>query len=133
MSGRDRHGRGPRGPLVPSRLPGAATRADRFADLVVRAVARLEPRWRGRLSAVEVEVLEVPVGLDPDAAPLPLAAHRAPTSGSPAVVVVYRRPVELRAGEHLERIDLVRDLVAEELAALLGTDPASLDPGYGGG
>jgi hypothetical protein len=43
---------------------------------------------------------------------------------------VYRRPVELRAPDRPARVDLVRDLVAEQLADLLGLDPADLDPGY---
>jgi hypothetical protein len=92
-------------------------------------VRRLEPRWRPHLAAVEVEILELAADpQDPS-----LATHRPAAAGRPAVVVVHRRPVELRAPDHAALVDLVRDLVAEELAALIGTAPEQLDPGYDAG
>jgi hypothetical protein len=104
-------------------------RSDRFGDLVVAAVDRLEPRWGGRLAAVDVEIYDVPrVASEQDE--VPLAAHRHAPGSRTATLVVYRRPVELRAPEHLARVDLVRDLVAEQLADVLGVAPAELDPGY---
>jgi hypothetical protein len=45
-------------------------------------------------------------------------------------VIVYRRPVELRAPDRPTRIELLRDLVAEQLAEILGMAPGDLDPGY---
>ena len=50
---RDRHGRGLRGPLAPASSPATVPRSDRFGDLVVAAIDRLEPRWGGRLAAVD--------------------------------------------------------------------------------
>src|SRR5579862_5826681 len=47
---RDRHGRGLRGPLVPPGIPLYRTRSQQFDDLVLEAVARLEPRWETELS-----------------------------------------------------------------------------------
>ena len=64
---------------------------------------------------------------------MPLAAHRPATRDQPPVIVVYRRPVELRTPDRLARVDLVRDLVAEQLAEILGVDPGELDPGYDAG
>ena len=125
---RDRHGRGLRGPLAPPTSPATVPRSDRFGDLVVAAVDRLEPGWGSRLAAVDVEIYDVPdVGTDLD--DVPLAAHRHATGSRTATVVLYRRPVELRAPEHLARVDLVRDLVAEQLAEVLGIRPAA-DPAY---
>ena len=130
-SRRDRRGRGVRGPLAPPGSPAAVSRGDRFGDLVVAAVDRLEPRWGLHLPALDVEVHDVPpasaTGVDGE---VPLAAHRPARGDQPPVVVVYRRPVELRAPERPVRVDLVRDLVAEQLAELLGLDPGELDPGY---
>ncbi|HSN06908.1 MAG TPA: metallopeptidase family protein [Candidatus Angelobacter sp.] len=127
---RDRHERGLRGPLAPATSPATVPRSERFGDLVVAAVDRLEPRWGTRLAAVDVEIHDVPDVTDPDGSEVPLAGHR-PASGSrAATIVVYRRPVELRAPEHLDRVDLVRDLVAEQLAELLGMAPSDLDPSY---
>jgi len=105
-------------------------RADAFGDLVVSAVDRLEPRWGLRLAAVDVEIRDAP-DIGPEVVEVPLAAHRAPGGQRPtAVLVIYRRPVELRAPDHLSRVDLVRDLVAEQLAELLGVSPSELDPTY---
>jgi predicted Zn-dependent protease with MMP-like domain len=57
---RDRHGRGLRGALVPPDVPLYRTRAERFDDLVLQAVARLEPQWEAHLSGVEFAVEEIP-------------------------------------------------------------------------
>lgn len=69
---RDRHGRGLRGVLAPRDVPLHRTRAERFDDLVLQAVARLEPQWEAHLSAVEFAVEEIP---PPDA---PAATGRGP-------------------------------------------------------
>ena len=127
---RDRHERGLRGPLAPATSPATVPRSERFGDLVVAAVDRLEPRWGARLTAVEVEIHDVPDVPDADVTEVPLAAHRHASGSRTATIVVYRRPVALRAPDQLARVDLVRDLVAEQLADLLGVAPAELDPSY---
>ena len=57
---RDRRGRGLRGPLTPREVPLHRTRAGRFDELVLDAVARLERRWRQELQGVEFAVEDVP-------------------------------------------------------------------------
>ena len=57
---RDRHGRGLRGVLAPPGVPLYRTRTERFDDLVLQAVARLEPQWEAHLSGVEFAVEEIP-------------------------------------------------------------------------
>ena len=52
--------------LVPPDVPLHRTRAERFDDLVLQAVARLEPQWEAHLSGIEFAVEEIP----PAAAPL---------------------------------------------------------------
>ena len=126
---RDRRGRGLRGPLAPPTSPATVTRGDKFGDLVVDAVDRLRPRWSPYLSAVDVEIVDVPRPEDGDGE-VPLAGHRRATGARPAALVVFRRPVELRAKDPAARRDLVRDLVAEQLADLLGLEPGALDPDY---
>ena len=64
---RDRHGRGLRGALVPEDVPLHRTRAERFDELVLQAVARLEPQWEAHLSSVEFAVEEIP---PPDVPPV---------------------------------------------------------------
>lgn len=135
---RDRHGRGLRGPLAPPSSPAYVPRMERFGDLVADAVDRLEPRWRAHVRAVDVEVQDSPpvTAADvADGAEVPLAGYRlAPdprsTTEAPVTVVVFRRPVELRAPDRAAQVDLVRDLVAEQLADALGLAPGDLDPSY---
>jgi predicted Zn-dependent protease with MMP-like domain len=128
---RDRHGRGLRGPLAPPTSPLTAPRAEQFGAVVVAAVDRLEPRWSPHLDAVDVEVLDVPPPVT-GVVDVPLSTHRVGPRPRQVTVVVYRRPVLLRAAERAERATLVRDLVAEELSDALGLAPEDLDPGYAG-
>jgi hypothetical protein len=140
MTGRrDRHGRGLRGPLAPASSPASVTRMERFGDLVGAAVDRLEPRWRAHVSAVDVEIQDAPPVADAagsdDPVDVPLAGYRLGRgpSEAPVTVVVFRRPVELRAPDRPARVDLLRDLVAEQLADALGVAPGDLDPSYDDG
>jgi predicted Zn-dependent protease with MMP-like domain len=157
---RDRHGRGLRGVLVPPDVPLHRTRAERFDDLVLQAVARLEPQWEAHLSGIEFAVEEIPPAESPVTGPhgpVPLSRLEPGTpSGAPdgpgpepAVpgareiaeedglqpprIVVYRRPLMARADGEEELGELVFDVVVEEFARILGIDPADVDPGYAGG
>ena len=131
---RDRHGRGLRGPLAPRGVPLARTRAQRFEDLVIEAVTRLEGRWEAQLSAIEFAVEEVPPRpLPGDFDPVPLSRLHPAEPGRQARIVVYRRPVQARAEGEDELAALVSDIVVEEFARLLGMDPEDVDPGYAGG
>ena len=47
---------------------------------------------------------------------------------SPARIVVFRRPVELRATTRIERTALVNEVLVEYIAELLGRDPSEIDP-----
>lgn len=144
---RDRHGRGLRGPLAPAGSPLYRSRSERFDDLVLAAVAQLEPRWEAELSGVEFAVEEVPAtDLPPDGLPdgefdaVPLArldpawSHTADPNlpARPARIVLYRRPLLARAEGEDELSELVLDVVIEEFAKLLGIDPQIIDPGYAG-
>ncbi|HET9893636.1 MAG TPA: metallopeptidase family protein [Streptosporangiaceae bacterium] len=142
---RDRHGRGLRGPLAPAGSPLYRSRSERFDDLVLAAVAQLEPRWEAELSGVEFAVEEVPAAdlpveplLTDDYDPVPLARldpARSQTDdpsrpARPARIVIYRRPLLARADGEDELGELVLDVVIEEFARLLGVDPQAIDPGY---
>ena len=137
---RDSHGRGLRGTLTPQDVPLYRSRAQRFDDLVLEAVAQLEPRWGGELSGVEFAVEEIPAAgpADDDADPVPLArVDPSPAAAGdpgrparPARIVLYRRPLMARADDEEDLRDLVLDVVVEEFAQLLGIDPQEVDPGY---
>jgi hypothetical protein len=143
--------------LAPPGLPLHRTRSQRFDDLVLQAVARLESRWQPQLAGVEFAVEEIPpvagdgpghpevplARLEPGSEPgsssaqVPaagdlLAAGRAEAAaGRPPRIVVYRRPLLARADDEEELADLVFDVVVEQVAELLGLDPEDVDPGYG--
>jgi predicted Zn-dependent protease with MMP-like domain len=150
---RDRRGRGLRGRLVPpvvtvgavsAPVPLARTRAERFDDLVLDAVQHLEERWSEQLREVQFAVEPVPelavlddsgAGLDGDVVvddtaggPVPLGRLLTGRPGQPPTVIIYRRPLEARAGDALDLADLVRDVVVDQVARLLGVDPDLLDP-----
>jgi len=129
---RDRRGRGPRGPLLPPSLPAFRTRAERFDDLVLEAVARLEKRWSRQLDGTEFAVEDVPPS---NPAPweqggVPLGRYFPADTGLTARIVIYRRPVETRALDAADLEDLVRDVVVEQVAHLLARSPDEVDPFY---
>ncbi|MEO3859246.1 metallopeptidase family protein [Acrocarpospora sp. B8E8] len=134
---RDRHGRGMRGPLAPSHVPIAKSRGERFDDLVLDAVDRLRVRWSRELSAVEFGVEEVPRASELIDGPGRLASDPIPfgraepaARGEPAMIVVYRRPMEARARDREHLAGLVHSVVVEQVADLLGLTPEVVDPGY---
>jgi predicted Zn-dependent protease with MMP-like domain len=137
---RDSRGRGLRGALTPQDVPLYRSRAQRFDDLVLEAVAQLEPRWEAELSGVEFAVEEIPATDLPDDEPDPVPLARldpgSPAAGDPrhparpARIVLYRRPLMARADDEDDLGELVLDVVVEEFARLLGLDPQAVDPGY---
>lgn len=129
---RDRRGRGLRGPVVPHTLPAYRTRAERFDDLVLSAVERLERRWGRQLEGTEFAVEDVPPS---QPAPwehggVPLGRYFPADVGTAARIVVYRRPVETRAIDEDDLADLVRDVLVEQVAHLLARPPEDVDPRY---
>ena len=121
-----------RGPLMPMSLPAARTRAQRFDECVVSTVHRLERSWRKELTGTEFAVEEVPPS---DPAPwesrgVPMGRYFPADSGLPARIVVYRRPLETRAHDAEDLAELVRAIVVEQVAHMLGRRPDEIDPGY---
>ena len=131
---RDRRGRGLRGPLAPPGSPLRVTSAERFDELVLDAVERLEETWADSLLEVEFVVEEVPPepvdGAGAAAEPVPLGRTFPAREGRPARVVVYRRPVEGRTPASRIRDAFVHDVVVELVAELLGLEPETVDPDY---
>lgn len=131
---RDRRGRGLRTPLLPAGLPAARTRAQQFDQAVLEAVADLEQRWPAELSSIEFAVDEVPtlptgpVVASPDVVldgGVPLTRFSPPGvdargRATKARVVVYRRPLEVRAADSGDLGELVAEVLGEQLTAVLG-------------
>ncbi len=140
---RDRHGRGLRGPLAPRTVPIAQSGSETFDDAVLDAVEHLEAHGITELSGIEFAVEDVPTIAAPgadyepdllDDAEVPLA--RAYPNGiadiTRPVIVLYRRPLESRALDQDDLVDLVHDVVVDRVAHLLGRDPADIDPHFDG-
>lgn len=134
-SARDRHGRGPRGPLsLPGPLNPAGpdvrpSRRTEFDELVLSLVERLAARWESELEDVEFgteDVPQIPDGWADD--PVPFGSCVQARGAIPAKIVVFRRPVELRASTRAERTALVNEVLVEHIAELLGRDPSEIDP-----
>ncbi|MFD5391063.1 metallopeptidase family protein [Streptomyces sp. NPDC056669] len=136
-----------RGPIAPPQVPLSVSRAESFVDLVQDSAERLERRWP-QLSGVDFTVLEVPTselgGPGPGGGPdghggpdgwdgesVPLGRFIAAHGDAPDRIVIYRRPVEIRAKNRDERALLVHEVVVEQVAELLGLAPESVDPRYG--
>lgn len=132
---RDRRGRGARGPLAPAHVPLVESPSRRFDNLVLDAVEHVEERWRDQLRGVDFAVEEVPPTDTPpnvddeiESAGVPLARLLGPLGRDPARIVLYRRPLELRAIDREDLEDLVHDIVVEEVAHFLGLAPEIIDP-----
>lgn len=105
------------------------SRSQRFDELALGIVDRLKRRWPSELSNVEFGVEETPpITHDWTHCPIPLAALVQPLDGKPARIVLYRRPMELRARGRSELTALLYEVVVERVADLLDKDPEDVDP-----
>lgn len=123
-----------RGPLLPTFVPAHRSRAARFDDLVIDLITHLDRHWGPQLRGTQFAVEDVPPS---EPAPwedgsVPLGRCFPAEAGSPARVVVYRRPIEARALDAEDLKDLVRDVIVEQVAHLLARTPEEIDPHYGG-
>lgn len=119
-----------RGPMLPPYLPGWRTRGERFDEMVVAAADDLVRRWP-QVASMQFAVEEVPPS---DPAPwersvvLGRGFAAEPRAGLPTRIVVYRRPITSRAQDSTELAELVRRVVVEQVALLLGRRPEEIDP-----
>lgn len=121
--------------LAPAGVPLHRSHSDRFDELVLDAVEELEAHWP-ELAEVEVAVEDIPAdppqpadGADEvvDRGVVLGRSFAAGESGTtPALIVVYRRPVEGRGATVDERGDVVYTVLAELAGDLLGHDPEEL-------
>ncbi|QBR94356.1 metallopeptidase family protein [Nocardioides euryhalodurans] len=126
-----------RGPGVLPRVLGVPERrtgGERFDELVIGVVSDIDERWSTRLGVLEYAVEDAPQIPDdwhPETVPLSSLVRGA--KGAPTRLVLFRRPIEHRAGSRGELEALVLTVVVEQVAELLGVEPEVVDPRYGGG
>ncbi|WP_169814749.1 metallopeptidase family protein [Nocardia crassostreae] len=140
-----RRGRGVRGPMLPPTVPARRTRGQQFDRLVLEAFAPLESRWHDQLTKLDIAVDDVPKirPLHPDSVTWPdevVADGLVPLSRlipagvdrygrtTRARVVLFRKPLELRAGDPDDLVDLLREVLVQQIATYLGVDPDVIDP-----
>jgi predicted Zn-dependent protease with MMP-like domain len=127
--------------VVPRSVPIAASPADRFDRIASEAVEHVEHRWREQLANVEFAVDLVPGAEVAASHPAldgaiesggVLLAQILPGKGrTPTHIVLYRKPIELRARGIDDLEDLVHDVVVQVIANYLGLEPDVVDPGFG--
>lgn len=120
--------------VLPPHVPGHRTRRETFDDAVMDAAEPLLARFGRRLEHVVLLVEEVP---PTDPAPwetqaVPLGRYIAPDRDHPPRIVLYRRPLVTRRGGEEELEPLVRQVLAEQVGAMLSMDPEDVDPGAWG-
>lgn len=130
---RNRHGRGRSGPLL--RPPRGVrdprpTRSARFDQIVLGVVSDVDGPWRGALGELEYAVEDLPLLPADWDAPVPLAQLVPAGPGHPRRIVLFRRPLERRSESRTELELLVRNVVAQQLAELLGIAPEDIDPDF---
>ena len=132
----DRHGRGLRGPVsrpstfAPRGLPLKRSGAARFDDIVAVEVTRLEKQLPEVVTRVEFAIEDVP-NLEPDVRAIPLTHASGGTAHDPYRIVVFRRPIELRAERTGAGLTwMIRSALVLELADVLGLSPEQIDPDF---
>ena len=126
-----------RGPAILPERPGEPvlpTSRERFDELVLEVVADLERRWADRLGLVEYAVEDAPqIPDDWATGTVPLSSLVRGSGGQPTRLVLFRRPIEHRCETRADLDALVLTILVEQVAELLGIDPADVDPRYDAG
>ena len=104
------------------------SRSERFDELALVVIDRLKQRWPSELASVEFGVEDTPmVPVEWEHDPIPLATLIQPVEQQ-ARIVLFRRPIELRAHGRGELTALLYEVVIEQVAGLLGKEPEEVDP-----
>jgi predicted Zn-dependent protease with MMP-like domain len=126
-------------------VPGWQTRAERFDALVLEALAPIDRRWHDKLVRLDVAVDDVPPvrGVDAERTTWPpevvgdgaVQLSRLVPAGvdrtgatTRARIVLFRRPLELRAPRPDDLADLLHDVLVEQVATYLDLDVDVVDP-----
>lgn len=119
-------------PLAPGHVPPRPRgRRETFDRILLDVVSEIDERWSDRLGLVEYAVEETPqLPADWDSGRVPLASLVRGSGATPTRLVLFRRPLEHRAGDRADLEAIVLTVVVEQVAELLGIDPEDVDPRY---
>ena len=117
---RNRHGRGQRGPVVLPRVYGGGGRAP--------TKGQVQRSCPGILDNVIVGAEDVPAMPGWTEERVPLSSAVDGSDDSPARVVIYRRPLDLRTASRRGLAILVHRTLVEQLSALTGLPVEKIDP-----
>jgi predicted Zn-dependent protease with MMP-like domain len=107
------------------------TPKEAFDDIVLDLVQDLEERWSEELGLVEFAVEEAPLVPDDwDTDTVPLASLVRGSGASPTRLVLFRRPIELRAETRADLSAMVLTVLVEQVSELIGRPPEDIDPRY---
>ncbi|MGV9713526.1 metallopeptidase family protein [Gordonia sp. NPDC003424] len=143
---RDRRGRGLRSPLLPQYVPAFTSRADEFDAVALEAFAEIDSRWHDQLAGLDIAVDDIPRMLprDPESIQWPdevtadgavplarLIPAGVDTLGHPtrAQIILFRRPLEIRAKRGADLLELVHEVLVQQVATHLGVDEDIVDRG----
>ena len=143
---RDRHGRGVRGPLMPTKIPRYRRRPELFDAAVLEAYAPIQQQFTVELESLDIAVDTIPrmrLNMDWDSfppevvvdGPVPLGriiqagidVHGHPTR---ARIVIFRMPIEQRVQGAKERQELLTIVLTQLVAQYLGISPEDIDPHF---
>ena len=122
---------GPIGPGVTHRPPRPRSRREIFDRIMLDVVTEIDERWSSRLGLLEYAVEDTPqLPDDWDSGRVPLSSLVRGSGKEPTRLVVFRRPLEHRAGDRGDLEAMVLTVVVEQVAELLGIEPSEVDPRY---
>ena len=143
---RDRHGRGVRGPLMPTKIPRYRRRPELLDAAVLEAYAPIQQQFTVELESLDIAVDTIPrmrLNMDWDSfppevvvdGPVPLGRiiqagidiHGYPTR---ARIVIFRMPIEQRVQGAKERQELLTIVLTQLVAQYLGITPEDIDPHF---
>ena len=126
---RDRHDRGLSGPVLPHNAPFHKSPDQFFIHHMDQALTEYEHRLGDRLTKISIAIEPVPSERDfvISQGVVPLGRIE---RGNPSLIVLYQRPIEMRGQGSQRLVRVLRDVLAELIARVLGLEPFDVDPDY---
>ncbi|GAA3694088.1 metallopeptidase family protein [Gordonia hankookensis] len=132
--------------MLPQSVPAFASRADAFDVIALEAFAEIDANWHDQLAGLDIAVDDIPRMLphDPDSIQWPdevtadgavplarLIPAGLDVRGQPtrAQIILFRRPLEIRARRGADLLELAHEVLVQQVATHLGVDEDTIDRG----